>query len=393
MALAKRDDEKYGQEDQAYFSYYAMLTHQAQMLQDGVRTTAYQTAILSHPDAFADKIVMDVGAGNGILSMFSLQAGARAAFAVEASAMAHCLRNMVQSSKGGPQAPNSWANGRLAVVHSLMEQVTDDTLHEAAKADGVSLPTGEVKVDTLVSECLGVLLVHERMCETFLAARDRFLRPGGSMFPHAGTLVFGLLQDPKLWGEVRARGEWWNAENFYGVNLTPFKEMAYKEAFASPVVGCFTPSSVIGSTVTPTGSYTCDDHALCTYQVDFERITMDELRDFVVPVSWDVDQAVVAHGLGAWFDLSFGKVGDASFGMTTSPFAPATHWAQVRLLFDEPLALNRGQRVVGTLHFAVNDHRSYDIDADIRVPFGDNTVARRTAHWKLDRQTYSWDAM
>ena len=53
MALAQRNEEKYGREDQAYFSYYAMLTHQAQMLQDGVRTGAYQNAILSHPEDFA----------------------------------------------------------------------------------------------------------------------------------------------------------------------------------------------------------------------------------------------------------------------------------------------------------------------------------------------------
>lgn len=123
MALAQRNEDKYGREDQAYFSYYAMLTHQAQMLQDGVRTGAYQNAILSHPEDFAgaptltDKIVMDVGAGNGILSMFSLQAGARLAFAVEVSAIAGCLRNIVRAASSGSDAPNAWAKGRLSVVH------------------------------------------------------------------------------------------------------------------------------------------------------------------------------------------------------------------------------------------------------------------------------------
>lgn len=231
------------------------------------------------------------------------------------------------------------------------------------------------------------------MCETYLAARDKFLRPGGKMFPHAGTLVFGLLQDPKLWSEVRARGEWWNADSFYGIDLTPFSEMAHREAFASPVVGCFLPSSVVGSTVTTAGTYACADHALCRYFVDFENVSMDELREFVVPVAWEIDQAVVVHGLGAWFDLSFGHIGEIDYGMTTSPFAPATHWAQVRLLFEEPLALNSGQKVVGTLRFSANDQRSYDIDAHIHVPFSGTSIATRTAHWKLDRQTYSWDVM
>ena len=48
--LAK--DVQYEEKDEAYFSYYAMLTHQAQMLQDSVRTTAYQMAILKHGEPF-----------------------------------------------------------------------------------------------------------------------------------------------------------------------------------------------------------------------------------------------------------------------------------------------------------------------------------------------------
>ena len=43
-------------------------------------------------------------------------------------------------------------------------------------------------VDTLISEPIGVLLVHERMIESYLVARDRFLKPGGAMVPSTGTI-------------------------------------------------------------------------------------------------------------------------------------------------------------------------------------------------------------
>lgn len=46
------------------------------MMQDFVRTSTYQKAILSNLSDFKGKVVLDVGAGSGILSFFAQQAGA-----------------------------------------------------------------------------------------------------------------------------------------------------------------------------------------------------------------------------------------------------------------------------------------------------------------------------
>lgn len=60
-------------------------------MQDFVRTSTYQKAVLSNLSDFKDKVVLDVGAGSGILSFFAAQAGAKHVYAVEASSMAvHC---------------------------------------------------------------------------------------------------------------------------------------------------------------------------------------------------------------------------------------------------------------------------------------------------------------
>lgn len=55
------------------------------MLQDSVRNKAYKEAIFDNEYAIKDKIVLDVGAGTGILSIFCAQAGAAKVYAVEAS--------------------------------------------------------------------------------------------------------------------------------------------------------------------------------------------------------------------------------------------------------------------------------------------------------------------
>lgn len=41
------------------------------MLQDTIRTKAYMNSIMNNPELFKDKIVMDIGSGTGVLSIFA----------------------------------------------------------------------------------------------------------------------------------------------------------------------------------------------------------------------------------------------------------------------------------------------------------------------------------
>lgn len=52
------------------------------MLKDTVRTKSYQNAICKNAYLFKDKVVLDVGAGTGILSLFCAKAGAKHVYAV-----------------------------------------------------------------------------------------------------------------------------------------------------------------------------------------------------------------------------------------------------------------------------------------------------------------------
>jgi len=76
------------------------------------------------------------------------------------------------------------------------------------------------KVDTIISEPIGVMLFHERMVclcwihlkhglmdqvESFLLARDLFLKPDGHLLPNAGTLFFCPFTDVGLYAETEAK--------------------------------------------------------------------------------------------------------------------------------------------------------------------------------------------
>jgi len=79
-----------------YFCTYGYLYHQKDMLTDRHRMESYYAAIVgNNSDRFKGKVVLDVGAGTGILALWAAQAGASRVFAVEATAMAEHARTLV----------------------------------------------------------------------------------------------------------------------------------------------------------------------------------------------------------------------------------------------------------------------------------------------------------
>ena len=65
------------------FLYVNLTVHVFQeMLKDVVRTKTYQNVIYQNKFIFQNKVVLDVGAGTGILSLFCAKAGAAHVYAV-----------------------------------------------------------------------------------------------------------------------------------------------------------------------------------------------------------------------------------------------------------------------------------------------------------------------
>lgn len=70
----------------------------AVMIQDSVRTSTYASFILQNPELFRDAIVLDVGCGTGILSLFAARAGAKRVIAVDASDIAKKAKQIVETN-------------------------------------------------------------------------------------------------------------------------------------------------------------------------------------------------------------------------------------------------------------------------------------------------------
>lgn len=65
------------------------------MLQDRVRTHAYRDFVYQNKHIFEDKVVLDVGCGTGILSMFCARAGAKKVIAVDNSDIINKAREII----------------------------------------------------------------------------------------------------------------------------------------------------------------------------------------------------------------------------------------------------------------------------------------------------------
>ncbi|TPX44674.1 hypothetical protein SeLEV6574_g04358 [Synchytrium endobioticum] len=308
---------------------YAQFGHQQNMLQDVVRTSIYQAAIMANSTtAFRGKLVLDVGAGSGILSYFAVQAGAAKVYAVEASNMAAKIQKLLNAT----DTKNPYLKNKIEVISSKIE------------TPSLSIP----KVDTLISEPIGVFLVHERMIESYLIARDRYLKPGGVMIPSAGNIYVAPFSDATLWTQTMAKVRFWEQPNFYGVDLSSLTRDAMDEIFGQPVVGNFDHRILFAQ-------------ANC-FNVNLKTITVKELQDFVIPISWSPPFTGLIHGIASWFDINLG-----GYILSTAPNAERTHWQQVRFLLKEPLAVNAFETVQGWLKCTVNEMRSYTLQCELVI--------------------------
>ena len=61
------------------------------------------------------------------------------------------------------------------------------------KMEDVVLPFP--KVDIIISEWMGYFLLYESMLDTVLYARDKYLAPGGLIFPDKATIFMAGIED------------------------------------------------------------------------------------------------------------------------------------------------------------------------------------------------------
>ncbi|KAL4949447.1 S-adenosyl-L-methionine-dependent methyltransferase [Aspergillus filifer] len=331
--------------DSDYFSSYAYNGIHESMLKDTIRTDSYRDFVYENKHVFKDKVVLDVGCGTGILSMFCAKAGAKKVISVDNSNIIDRAKEII------------YENGFGDVITPIR-----------GKIEEVTLPVE--KVDIIISEWMGYGLLFEAMFDSVIYARDRYLAPGGLMAPSHATLRIAPLADPDL---VQSHIGFWH--DVYGFNMKSMLTGIYDEALVRTV-----PTSAIAAE--PVTFLTLPLHTITVKELSF-------LKEFQVILKEDID---ALDGWAIWFDIFFMSSSDSTLPdnavpddlkkkgvvtFTTGPYDKETHWQQTICLIDHGKknanAMKKGQTIRGKVEYQKKNEvsRSLDITVDYDAEVGE----------------------
>lgn len=257
---------------------YDGLAAHRMMVRDAARVEAFRAAIAALAPG---KVVLDAGAGSGILSLLAAQAGAVRVYAVEA----------------GPAAETAAA---LVAANGMGDRVT------VIRADVASVELPE-PVDLIVSEWMGSIGVDENLLGMVLAAKARWLKPDGVMVPHRVT----VMAAPVALAQRLDSGFFGSKP--WGLELVGLAEASVHELLM------YRRRIVVGDLLGEPVALWMTQPSMMTQ----EQALLPARGEGVVQLTRDG----MMNGLALWFEADMG----AGVMLRTGPMDPDTHWGQLQL--------------------------------------------------------------
>jgi hypothetical protein len=281
------------------------LAHYA-MLSDQIRCMGYKSAIQAH---CRDKVVVEVGCGSGLLSVFAAKAGAKKVYAIEGSPVAKLAAKIFE------------ANGCEDVVTLIRGNSHDIELPER----------GDVLIHELIASGDGFA---ENVLMHVADARKRHLKENATLLP-AKIEVFVIPVEtppPNHLRSVRTR----DLAATYGINLDPLVDAmdGYPTQRLRHIMGWH---DVMDPATAGVGGRALAEPTL-VFAADFRN---PPLSGFVqhtpVRITHSGQLTAFLRYFRVWFD-------DENC-LTTSPYAPPTCWGCVVEDLRTPRDLERGTTI------------------------------------------------
>jgi type II protein arginine methyltransferase len=316
------------------FGYAALSEWYFEMLRDAARHDLYEAALQAEiarvKQAMGKCRVLDVGSGDGILSMMALRAGASAAVGVEVvTPIARVSEEVVAANR--PSRPDSEAPIPAPEAAPLDIWCTD--------VRGVGEPPDDMKFNVLVSELMDASGLGENLVQLTRSARRRLCVPVAPVIP-ARLKLFGVLCEVKL-------------PDLNGVNMDAFWP--------------FWPLERMGSALWLTVDV---DKGEGDFRILTEPIEMLDLELGVadvddIPTRREIDfegtEGGTANVVLWWFETQLSSA-DPSIVLTNAPkcvdsrHAP-TCWGQAMAELRMPLPVRRGEPAGVTMQMPFGEYQ------------------------------------
>ncbi|XP_042905424.1 protein arginine N-methyltransferase 6 isoform X1 [Parasteatoda tepidariorum] len=328
-------EEELKDNDTNYFRCYADLSIHRVMIGDYSRTQAYRRAILTNYKMFHQKVVLDVGAGTGILSVFCAQAGAKKVYAVEASSIAEAARKVVAT------------NGYSHVITVIEGKMEDAVLPE--------------KVDIIVSEWMGYMLMYESMLPSLLQARDRYLKENGRLFPEEVRIYIAPITDHQQY--EYSVDYWHKTKDDYKVDMSILANLAAEQLRSSVHVMSVDPASILS-------------HASCVTVLELSTVPQSLSDSTQGSFKCNCFGKAIIHGFVIWFTVHFPN----NIVLSTSPYERETHWEQ-SVLYITPEVVEQDTVIDGKLF--IRRGEVYRRFLDIELEYHINGGEKKTMKFKM----------
>ncbi|KAK4343384.1 hypothetical protein RND71_036478 [Anisodus tanguticus] len=318
-----------------YFDSYSHFGIHEEMLKDVVRTKTYQNVIYKNSFLFKDKVVLDVGAGTGILSLFCAKVGAKHVYAIECSSMADMAQEIVKH------------NGFSDVITIIK-----------GKVEEIDLPVPQV--DIIISEWMGYFLLYENMLDTVLYARDKWLVKDGLVLPDKASLCLTAIEDADY---KEDKIEFWNS--VYGFDMSCIR----KQAMMEPLVDTVDQNQIV-------------TNCQLLKTMDISKMTSGD-ASFTAPFKLVAERDDYIHAFVAYFDVSFTRC-HKLMGFSTGPKSRGTHWKQTVLYLEDVISVCQGEAVVGSMTVAPNRKNPRDVDIMLKYSLnGRHCIVSRTQYYRM----------
>jgi protein arginine N-methyltransferase 1 len=235
-------------------------------------------------------VVLDLGSGTGLLSLFACEAGARHVYGIEGGDIVHVARDVARD------------NG-------VADRVT---FIEGLSYDAV-LPE---PVDVIVTETLWHFGVGEGMIRAIVDARERFLRPSGRVLPERVSLWLAPVESPEA--HDAAVGAW--RRDVHGIDLTSLR--------------CLAANGVHGVRLSRESAL-ADPAEVAA--IDLSTV---EDPDVTLSASFTAARDGLVHGVGGWFSARLSPSVTLS---NRPPVQPRSNWSNALFPLERPLKVRAGE--------------------------------------------------